>query len=283
MSRGTQQILRFGLESAYGVAVVPTTTLGVITGGRIQEGTKVHSFYGPESKWVVSQQYGAVDCGGSCNLIVGDLNVLSWASLRASAVSPLYSWTMDGGYAAAPATVRRMSGCKCGNLNMSLDQDQPITASVDWVGKEVVDAGSISGPSSPTGLFWVMQGATMYFNSTPIAGLQSFELRVENNLTRKYLTNRQNTNLRAITRINEGKQKISVTVNAWTRLSNPVRSNIPLYGGIEVLLLCQNPILGTWLTIRLGGCYRETTEEVLDPLKLIEYGYSFAVSSIAFV
>lgn len=286
MSTGTEQILMYSVESVYGqCSSSPENLLGIVTGGSLNEATRVYPFSGPESRWVVWSTYGGVSCGGKCNLVLCDLETLAWAIARPGSRSPLISCSIDAGYAGGLLT-KRMVGCKCSELSLNFRVDgSPLIADLSWIGQQVLGTDDLGETSLPSGLIWTAEGATLYMDSVPVQRLREVSVKVNNNLKPKYLVNRNwsgglGSNPRVLSWINEGPQEVSVQVKACDHsLPIPPRG-FTWQSPVQIVLELYNPYSEVTRYVNLLGCYPKVHEEPFTPLREVVLSNEYTVSTV---
>jgi hypothetical protein len=286
MNTGNSQILGYSVEPAFGTETAPAASLGIVTGGSIRESAKIYKFYGTESKWLVNQQYGNVDCGGRCSLIVQDLSILEWGAYRNGALGELSSCTLDAGVSVSASILpRRMIGSKVSDMRVLFKIDSVLTADLTWISQQV-KAGAAAGYSPATGGIWVPEGIRVLLGGVELYDIQSVEIAVNNNLTPKFYANNQTANPRACSRIAEGVQTITAKLGAWERISPGVRTGALTHNALGVtlqILLRDVTDAGNTGEINLYNCFIPGVEEPLAPVQIIEYGYELSASTIELI
>lgn len=286
MHTGNQQILGYSVEPAFGTETAPAASLGIVTGGSVRESAKVYKFYGVDSKWLVLQQYGNVNCGGNCTLVVQDLSILEWGAYRTGPLGELASCTLDAGVSIGELILpRRLVGSKVSDMRINFKLDYPLTADIAWISQCVTD-GQAASYSPAEGGIWVPEGIRVLIGGVELYDIQSLEITVNNNLTPKFYANDQTGNPRACSRIAEGVQVITARLGAWERIPVGVRSGTLIHdsSGVTLQILLRDVVNeDNTGQINLYNCFIPGVEEPLTPVQIIEYGYELSASTIELI
>lgn len=282
MHYGWQQILGIGLEAAYEVETAPSFALGIVLGGEIWEGADVYAFYGPESKLLTGQQYGRVECGGRCNMLLGSLYLVS--VLVGYGPSGLSSMTLDCGVAILGSVLpRRMVGSKVDRMRIRAAVGRPVEVEIGWMSQRVTD-GAIPTYGVPFATpFWTAENIVVSHAGTDLIELQALDVEIRNGLKPKYLANRQAANPRSLAWIDESPREIRAKIAGFDRIPPAVRALLPGHaaGGFTITIALDDPCNYESGLITLSGCFQPEVREPLAPMEAVEYETEISVGSIA--
>jgi len=174
------------------------------------------------------------------------------------------SYTMKMGLGGTADKNMTITGCKTNSITLTLGLDEPLRASVEWIGKTAVsDADEQVVAEIPYGPYMYHDKGTINYDGNPLTILTSISVNVNNNLHRVHSA-LPAANERDITALNQGNRTITGSLTVLYDTDEVEFADVLDNSEVDIDFLLDNEETVTAATYR--GIFIDIKEAKLNTL-----------------